>query len=282
MASASYDNPTSNCAIRCLLVLLGALIFSTSGRAETIKLGLLTCLTTECSEWGANTARGVALAVSEINAAGGVLGKNLEVIVQDTAEASGGGGAVSALHQLELDPGIKLFIGPTWSEAGMNLVPLMKRRADLIITSPSLGIAAFNEGADNIFNLWPHDSTATQTLARAAWDRGWRKIAILGSQKVWDSQQADSFAKAFQDLGGRVLAREEPEPSTRDLRSVALRIKEAKPDAVFFATFHLAGLGAKALAELKYSGGKIAVLIDDSRICGWVVVPVTRQVCDRA
>ena len=60
-------------------------------------ISALLCLTGECAEWGGNSVKGLQLAADEINEAGGVLGQNLCLVVQDSQEADGGGKSVSAL-----------------------------------------------------------------------------------------------------------------------------------------------------------------------------------------
>jgi branched-chain amino acid transport system substrate-binding protein len=58
----------------------------------------------------------------------------------------------------------------------------------------------------------------------------------------------------------------EPLPTQPDLRAEALRIRSAKPDAVFLSNFTQMGVGAKQLRDLGYKGPLFAILMDDTRI----------------
>ena len=63
-------------------------LFPTKATAQDspFKVGIMFCLTGECAEWGANSLKGIKLAAEEINTAGGIRGRRLEIVVEDTAE----------------------------------------------------------------------------------------------------------------------------------------------------------------------------------------------------
>jgi len=101
-------NIYKSATIILVIVLIIWVAFSLQDRDETasdepFNLGALLCLTGTCSEWGENSLDGVRLAVEEINKSGGILGRQVEIIVQDSAEdsranaVSGSSEAVSSL-----------------------------------------------------------------------------------------------------------------------------------------------------------------------------------------
>lgn len=83
--------------------------------APRLKIGALLCLSGGCAEFGTNSLRGAQLAAEEINAEGGVLGQEIEIVAQDTHEATSGGHAIQAYHQMMLDREVKYLVGPTWT-----------------------------------------------------------------------------------------------------------------------------------------------------------------------
>lgn len=174
-----------------------------------IKFGIMLCLTGDCAEWGTNSLKGAELAAEQINARGGILGRKLELIIHDSHDTTPSN-TVTALRELLIDKDIKYIIGPTWTAGGMPIAPIIAKRKDLIVTSPSVGVKDFNETASNILNIWPHDEIATRKLAQYAISKGWKKAAIFGSEDPWVKTQSNTFQEEFTKLGGSITAREEP------------------------------------------------------------------------
>ncbi len=237
-----------------------------SADSDTLKIGALLCLSGDCAEWGNNSLKGMQLATDEINQAGGVLGKQLSLVVQDSQDAGGGARIISALRELLLNKNVHFVVGPTWSVGGLPIAPIIAQQRELIVISPSVGVAKFNETSDNIFNLWPHDSYASEGLARFAFAHGWKNIAIFSGNEPWVQQQGDTFEKELIRLGGRVTIKVEVNPNTTDISSEALRIASSKPDAVFYADVYHMAQAARRLRDLRYRGAQLSILMDDTRV----------------
>ena len=249
----------------CLVIFLLGFRSPQSEMAE-FKVGVLLCLTGECAEWGQNSLNGVRLAVDEINAEGGILGKKVKLVVQDTKEGSTGANSVSAYQALTIDKNVNYIIGPSWTIGGLPIAPIAAKNPNLIITSPSLGVADFNETADNIFNTWPHDSISTKALAKYAIDSGWKTAAVFSNQNPWENTQGRVFVEEFKKLGGEIKLLLEPLASQTNIKMEALKIKNANPDVVFFSNYTQMDIAAKELKGLRFTGNKLAILMDDTRI----------------
>lgn len=231
--------------------------------SEPIKIGVLLCLTGDCAEWGENSLNGLKLASEEINNNGGVLGRPVELVIQDSAEDNPAD-SVSAYRQLVLQK-VKYIIGPNWTKAGLSIAPIAAKD-NVIITSPSLGVAGFNEESENIFNIWPHDDIATRALARFAIEKGLKKAAIFSSKEFWYQTQGNAFEDEFTKLGGVITAKEEPLLTQRDIKTEAIKIKNSNPDVVMYSNFDNMGIMAKELKVFGYTGKQISILMDESRI----------------
>jgi len=230
------------------------------------KVGLLLCLTGDCAADGDAALKGATLAVEELNANGGVLGKKVVVVVEDTAEAVSGAKTISAYRRLKLDKDIHYIVGPTWTPGGKALAPLVSRESNLIITSPSLGVRDFNEAGKNIFNSRGPDEIASKELARFAIKKGWKTAAIFSSQQPWEEAQGSFFEEEFKRLGGKVLLKLEPLPSISQLHTEALKLVSVKADVIFSSALIRLATIAKELRTLKYEGPKLAVIVDETRL----------------
>lgn len=246
------------------LIALFAVPQQCPAQTTPIKIGVMLCLTGDCAEWGTNGLRGAQVAAEQINLAGGVLGKQIELVVEDSHDTTPAD-AVSAFKKIILDGDVKYLVGPTWTVGGMPIAPIAKQHSDLILTSPSVGIRDFNETASNILNIWPHDEIATRRLAQYAREQNWKTAAIFGSQDPWVRTQSDTFKEEFEKLGGKIVSRVEPLPGSRDLRSEALQIKRSNPDVVFFSNYQV-DVFAKEMAKLQFSRPKLAILMEKDRV----------------
>jgi len=185
------------------------------------------------------------------------------LVVQDSAEDNPAD-SVSAYRQLVLQK-VEYIIGPNWTKAGLSIAPIAKKD-NVIITSPSLGVADFNEESENIFNIWPHDDIATRELAHFAFKKGFKKAAIFSSKESWYQTQGNAFEDEFIKLGGIITAKEEPLLTQKDIKTEAIKIKNSDPDVVMYSNFDNMGIMAKELKVFGYKGKQISILMDDSRI----------------
>jgi branched-chain amino acid transport system substrate-binding protein len=115
---------------------------------------------------GTDQLRGAKVAEQQINALGGVLGKQIELRVQD--DASSAPAALAAANQALLD-GVPLAIGPTGSESALELLPLV-RQDKMLIISPSATSEKLNGDATALpfFRVAPSDSQQARGLAQLA------------------------------------------------------------------------------------------------------------------
>ncbi len=233
---------------------------------ETISVGGLLCLTGDCAEVGENSRRGLELAAEELNAAGGVLGKKIMLKFEDTREMDGPGSAISAYQHLVLDPAVRFLVGPTWTVGGLPLAPILAKRPDILAISPSLGVAAYNEAADTIFNTWPHDDFATETLAEYALKQGWKTAAVLSNESPWESAQAKHFIETYKKLGGEITAFLEPSPQVKDLRTEISKIKRSQPRVIFMSNYTTMDIAAKELRNQQVNDPMMGILLDDIRL----------------
>ena len=231
---------------------------------ESIKVGVTVCLTGKCADWGNYALKGAQLAVEEINNAGGVLGRKIELLVEDSREESPTG--VISAYRLLKSRDVKFIVGPSWTTAAQALAPIAFKDKERIFISPTVGVKDYNEASSNIFNLWPHDEVSTKKLAAFAISKTWKRAGIFSSQQPWEEHQGRVFRNEFIRLGGEVTAHEEPLSGSRDLKVEALKIVKSKPDVIFISNLTALGVAALELEKLHYKGEKIVISSDDTNL----------------
>lgn len=245
-----------------------AILTSASGanaESDKVRVGAMLCQTGNCADWGGAALKGAKLAMSAINREGGILGKKVEIVVEDTAEATSGAAAVTAFQAL-LAKDIRFFIGPSWSPGALAISPVAKKRSGIVIITPSASASEFSRSAPYIFNVRPPEEIQSRTLARYAFANGKRRAAIFTSQQPAEQTQGRFFEDEFKKLGGTITAFVEPIPTSTNLKSEALTIVRSKPDVVFLMNYNQIETGIKELNTLHYAGWRMAIALDDARV----------------
>jgi|APSaa5957512622_1039677.scaffolds.fasta_scaffold00002_57 branched-chain amino acid transport system substrate-binding protein len=217
-----------------LLLVLTLIIFSgCSNSKEEIKIGSILILSGSGAAWGTASMNGIDMALEKINNNGGINGKTLVVDHQD--DQSDAKHALSAFQQLTEVKDIDIVIGTTWSHTGLPLKNLAHEK-EVLMVSPSLGKAEFNEESDYLFNTWPHDYILSAELADRVYSKGHRRIALIGAEEVWVKEQTNAFKARFEELGGTIEVLVEPVTTNKNVNSEALKIKNANIDAIVSTT----------------------------------------------
>lgn len=228
-----------------IIVITGISIANSKKETGDIKIGAILNLTGTFSALGENSKDGIDLAIGEINNNGGVLGRKLTVDYQDN-DGDNPKGALNALYNLT-GKNIRLIIGTNLAPSG-NVVAPVTEKADVVMISPSLGSEKFAEMSPRTFNLYSANKFGSFALAEYLYkDRGYKKIAILGSKQEWENDQALFVKQRFEELGGTITALELPLVDNKDLRAEAIKIKSSGPDAIVFTNYGETGISAKRL-----------------------------------
>ena len=167
---------------------------------ETIKIGAIFMLSGAGSSLGEQSRMGTDLAVEEINESGGIDGKKIEIVYQDD-QSDNPTEAITAFRNLSLEE-IKILLGPNWSVAAEALAPITCDEKSLMISSA--GVASFAKACDYTFSLWPSDTKNSEALGKLVVERGYKNIAIIGSEQVWEKEQAFAVKRGVEENGGSV------------------------------------------------------------------------------
>lgn len=230
---------------------------------KTIKIGVIASMTGAYSNVGENSKKGIDLAVSEVNKKGGVLGRPVEVVYKEYP-GEDQKVAVSAFYELT-SSGVNLIIGPSLTSTGSALAPLTLPNNALLL-SPAIGSEKFAEANENTFSVWPPDKAGVAKLAEFVFAKGFRRVAVIGSQQEWERQMALYFKEDFEKLGGIITDIELPLTTDKDLRTQAIKIKESNPEAVIFTNYGETSYAAKRIREVGLDTPFFSVLLDESGI----------------
>jgi branched-chain amino acid transport system substrate-binding protein len=234
------------------LVAAGALCALGAGLAQaqqTIKLAVLQELSGAGATAGTNAKNGALLAIKEINEAGGILGKKIEASVSDTQSNPG---VAKGLATKAVDDDVFAVIGPTFS--GSIMVSMAEtKRAQIPNFTGGEAAAITQQGNPYIFRTSFTQTTAMPKVARyIASNLKAKTVAVLFVNNDFGKGGRDSFAKAAEAAGLKVVADISTESGQVDWSAPVLKAKQSNPDAIFVYTNEEES--ARALRELRKQG----------------------------
>jgi branched-chain amino acid transport system substrate-binding protein len=174
--------------------------------AEPIRIGQLTTLTGALAQLGTSWRATAEMAVAEINAAGGVLGRPLELVIADT-ETDPAAAVVGARSLLAR--GVVGIVGPQISSATLRVAREVTVAGKVPIISPSSTAAEIStlEDDDMVWRTAASDIFKGKIVAKYAYDTGSRRAAIIFIDNSFGRGLSDEFISTFEGLGGEVINR---------------------------------------------------------------------------
>ena len=167
--------------------------------AETIKIGMVAPLTGPIADAGRYGVQGAKLAVEEVNKAGGVLGRQIELVVED--DQSLNPATVLAFAKLSDDKDIVAFLGPTRSTQIQSIAPSVKQVARPVMiggTDPSLTLA----GNPWLFRFRPNDTYTARVMSDYGLNTlGKKKWAIVHATDAFGTNAKNLFVEALKNQG---------------------------------------------------------------------------------
>jgi branched-chain amino acid transport system substrate-binding protein len=222
-------------ALRTLLLL--APLVSALHAADTIKVGEFACLTGKDATFGQSQHKGIVLALEEINAAGTVLGKKLEVISEDN-QSKNGESATVAKKLLSRDKVIAI-LGEVTSGRSLEVAPLAQNAKVPMIATGATNPKVTQVG-NYVFRVCFIDDFQGTVMAKFALsDLKAKKVATLTSvSNAYSVGLTKYFKETFTANGGTVVAEQKFNEGDKDFRAQLTAIKAANVDAIFMSGYY--------------------------------------------
>lgn len=223
--------------------------------ADTVKIGHSVSMTGGASMWGQSEANALDMLVKKLNAEGGLLGKQIEIVRLDNRND-----AIESVNVARRLAGEKVaaVIGPAQSGNAIATAPILQRaKIPMIVTSATNPFVTVDQKKNKVrpyaFRPCFIDPFQGTVAARFAFDKlGARKAAVLydvGSD--YGQWLSNYFEEAFVAKGGQVVAKEAFRSEELDYRAQLGKIKALEPDVLFIPTSQKeAAVAAKQARDL--------------------------------
>jgi branched-chain amino acid transport system substrate-binding protein len=235
---------------------------TTTSSGNTIKVGVYGDLTGATSSFGQSTKNGIELAVEEINKAGGVNGKQIELVVED--DQGRPEQAKTVVSKLINQDKVIAVLGEVASTNSLAAAPVAQE-AKIPMITPSSTNPGVTKVGDFIFRVCFLDDFQGSSIAKfAANTLKAKTAAILGDvNSDYSKGLTEFFEKEFTKQGGKVIAKEAYTQTDPDFKGQLTKIRALNPDVLYIPGYYgQVGIIAKQAREL---GMKMPLLGGD----GW-------------
>ncbi|MEJ5308773.1 MAG: ABC transporter substrate-binding protein [Anaerolineae bacterium] len=211
------------------------------GGGGTIKIAILAPLSGDVATFGQSTRDGVLLAIEEWNAKGGIDGKKIEYVVEDSqcnAEA-----AVSAANKVIDQDGVKFIIGEVCSSASIPVseIATAKQVFQISPTSTNPAVTVGESGTKpTIFRACFIDPFQGKVGAKFALEKLGAKTAAVFLDQGNDYVRglAEVFISEFEAGGGKVVVKETYTGDDSDFSAILTKVKDANPDVLYLPDYY--------------------------------------------
>lgn len=217
-------------------LLLAALLASAAPAfaQDSIKIGLIVDRVGFAKAWSEPITQGAVYAARELNAKGGVLGRKVELLIED--DQSKPELSATAARKLEA-AGVAFILSLTHTVAALQAqtVTLESKTPHL---APSLTVDTLTTQIDNP-NFWqtgPLASTQIATLLSYARNKNYRSVALVSDNSAISQATGKAFKAEFEKAGMRLVADEVLPSGAQSADAQMQKVRAANPDAIFLAT----------------------------------------------
>lgn len=210
---------------------------ATTEEEGPIKIGTIMPISGPVAAYGTQSRDAILMAVEEINANGGVLGRPLEVIVED--DEANPEKTKNAFTKLVTNDGVIGIIGALTSKCSLAITADAQAR-QIIMISPSSTNDTVTEAGDYIFRACYNDSFQGQVVAQYAFETlGAMNAAILlDNTNDYSKGLTVNFKEKFEAMGGTIVAEESYATGDMDFNAQLTKLKSTNPDVLFIPDYY--------------------------------------------
>ncbi len=218
---------------------------------EPFTIGVMESVTGPGETYGNVAVRAKQMAADEINEAGGINGRELKMIVEDSKCAAQD--AITAYNKLTGVDGVKIILGTSCSGAMLGAAPLAEADGVVLFSGLATNPDIANAG-DYIFRTSMSDQQRGLETGNVMWADGVRTLATVTEATDYAEGIRRTTVEQFEKLGGTVVAEERYGSDITDFRTYLTKLVGANPDAVHLAaqSEFTGGTIIKQLRELGY------------------------------
>lgn len=217
--------------------------------SSAIKIGWIGPLSGDVAVIGQDGLKAAELAIQEINSAGGIKGRQIELIPED-GKCNAKDSAQAANKLINIDK-VPVILGGICSGETLSAAPIAEENKVVLLSGCS-SAPTITDAGDYIFRTYPSDSFRGKFSADYVYNTlGKKKAAVITTLGDWGSGNKDSFVSRFRELGGEIVVSEDFMQDSRDIRTELTKVKNSDAEVLVFYAYTEASIaGLKQAKEL--------------------------------
>ena len=240
-----------------LVALLVAAGLASVAQAADIKIGVAEALSGGAAQYGVAIRNGFELAAEEINAAGGVNGNKLQLVVED--EQGKKEEAINVFKKLIFQDQVLMIFGPTLSNSAQAADPIAQAAKVVVFGTSNTADGITSIGNYVFRNSVTEADVLPETLAAAVRKAHVKKVAVFyGNDDVFTKSGYDNFKKALEDAKIPVTTTETFAKGDVDFKAQLTKIKATNPDAIVLSA--LLAEGAPIMVQARQIGLNVPII----------------------
>ena len=242
---------------RPLIALLAVAGLATAAQAADLKIGVAEALSGGAAQYGSAIRNGFQLAADELNAAGGINGDKIVLVVED--EQGKKEEAINVFKKLIFQDKVLMVFGPTLSNSAQAADPVAQAAKTVAFGTSNTADGITSIG-DYVFrNSVTEADVLPATIKTAVAKAGVKKVAVFyGNDDVFTKSGYDNFKKALEDLKIPVTTTETFAKGDVDFKAQLTKIKATNPDAIVLSA--LLAEGAPIMVQARQIGLNVPVI----------------------
>lgn len=226
-------------------------------QAADIKIGVAEALSGGAAQYGASIRNGFQLAAEEINAAGGINGNKLVLIVED--EQGKKEEAINVFKKLIFQDRVLMIFGPTLSNSAQAADPIAQAAKTVVFGTSNTADGITSIGNYVFRNSVTEADVLPATIETVRRKTGLKNVAVLyGNDDVFTKSGYDNFKKALEDQKVPVTTTETFAKGDVDFKAQLTKIKGTNPDAIVLSA--LLAEGAPIMVQARQLGLNVPVI----------------------
>jgi branched-chain amino acid transport system substrate-binding protein len=228
--------------VAAVLVMVVAALTACGSKEDTVKVAILAPLSGPVPTFGVMTRDGALLAIEEWNAKGGVLGKKIVPVVEDSQCTPDP--AVNAANKVVDQDKVHYIVGEVCSKASIPVSEIANSKKVVQIsptsTNPDVTVGKDGKVKDYIFRACFIDPFQGTVGAKFALGTLKAKTAFIMLDQANDYVKglAEFFEKAFTVAGGKIVGKETYTSKDTDFSAILAKVVAAKPDIIYLPDYY--------------------------------------------
>ncbi len=220
---------------RNILIIVFVILFSCNNQQESIKIGVVIPMTGDAGSYGEKGERALTLLANSINNNGGINGKQIKLIIEDSKADPKTG--VSAAQKLVSIDKVQAIVGDIVSSVTLPISPICEKN-EVVLIAPTSSAPDITNAGEYIYRVWPSDLAEGAAAGNFSKENGYKNAVIFHINNDYGKSISEIFIQNYQTDSTAVLLNEQYEKDQSDFKSLIIKAKSKSPDVTYIPGYY--------------------------------------------